>query len=589
MLRARLVTVERERIDERQLHGAAIRAQQAAHTRALQALEARHVERLASVTRRGDALLWESVVDSVVGDTLASALAGAVDDAVRSRSNALHPVMACALVQCDLHPRDAARAKAAEKLAKKHAALVTDLESQLERTGRELTLAVATRDALRQQCTEESVRSAALQEKLYTAEVALEACEKQLVSEGNQAQLQRQQFKDGMLAAQQQMTELLQQHEARVVKNMKKMGMKIDSWQSRLDAAEASLCVIQASLTTESAEHAKSLAQLAEEYTSELELVEASAAAAAMCAQVRADEQRESHASTERFLRVEMEAQLHAQEEHCARYRAVVADATERAMSTLEAQLQHAVAAEGELEYSVVARLAEIQAERDQALLFAEDVEQKARDEAAHALEQAHQDALEAMRTALDTRLSTAGNSMLSMEEESELREELASQRAAILHGDSLLRNLAEQVEVLLLTLESQQAAATVKSTATIGLEPDACTSSAEAKEDVSVVSVAALPAKALGTVSAEDRGARVQVASTSEAAEMGEHRGVEVIGTTDVALVRLQQSLHEPQSSVEPGAYDARLAAGKASLRRCNVKFQRLLDGKQPDFAGHW
>ena len=653
MLRSRLVTVERERTDERQLHDAAIRAQQTAHTRALQALEARHAERLALVSRRGDAVLWESVTDSVVGDTLSSALADAVDDAVHSRSNAARPAMTCALMQCDLHASDAARANAAEELAKNHATRIADLESQLERTGRELTLAVATRDALRQQCTDESVRSAALQEKLYTAEVALEALEKRLVSEGSHAQLQRQQFKDGMAAAQQQMTELLQQHEARVVKNMRKMGMQIDSWQSRLDAAEASLCVIQTSVTTESDEHAKSLAQLAEEYTSELGLVEASAAAAARFAQVRAEEQRESHASAEAALRVEMDVQLHAQEQHCARYRAVVADATERAMSTLEAQLKHAVAAEGELEHSVAARLAGVQAERDKALLFAEDVEQ-GRAEAALALTQAHQGALEAMRTALDTRLSTeGGSSTLSTEEEAELREELLRQRAAISHGDSLVRSLAEQVEVLLLTLERQQAAAssnlnsrfegqqpaaTVASTATISLGPDGCASSAVATEDVSDVSVAAVPQKALGAELVEHLGTRVEATGTSEATapssssssgaphdtiledhegsrtEVGELRDVEAIGATrereretdrdretetGVAAAgkgavaaplpqpprHFQQALHVPQPSVEPTSsspYGAKLAAGSASLRRCNAKFQRLLEGKQ-------
>lgn len=635
MLRSRLVTVERERTDERQLHDAAIRAQQTAHTRALQALEARHAERLALVSRRGDAVLWESVTDSVVGDTLSSALADAVDDAVHSRSNAVRPAMTCALVQCDLHAGDTARANTTEELAKNHAARIADLESQLERTGRELTLAVATRDALRQQCTDESVRSAALQEKLYTAEVALEALEQRLVSEGNHAQLQRQQFKDGMAAALQQMTELLQQHEARVVKNMRKMGMQIDSWQSRLDAAEASLCVIQTSVTTESDEHAKSLAQLAEEYTSELGLVEASAAAAARFAQLRAEEQRESHASAEAALRVEMDAQLHAQEQHCARYRAVVADATERAMSTLEAQLKHAVAAEGELEHSVAARLAGVQAERDKALLFAEDVEQ-GRAEAALALTQAHQGALEAMRTALDTRLSTeGGSSTLSTEEEAELREELLRQRAAISHGDSLVRSLAEQVEVLLLTLErqqaaassnlnsrfeGQQAAATVASTATISLGPDGC-ASAEATEDVSDVSVAAVPQKALGAELVEHLGTRVEATGTSEATapwssssaphdtileehrgsrtEVGEHRDVEAIGATGVAAAgkgavaaplpqpprHFQQAVHVPQPSVEPTSsspYDAKLAAGNASLRRCNAKFQRLLEGKQ-------
>ena len=304
-------------------------------------------------------------------------------------------------------------------------------------------------------------------------------------------------------------------------------------------------------------------------------------------------------------------------------------------MSTLEAQLKHAVAAEGELEHSVSARLAGVQAERDKALLFAEDVEQ-GRAEAALALTQAHQGALEAMRTALDTRLSTeGGSSTLSTEEEAELREELLRQRAAISHGDSLVRSLAEQVEVLLLTLErqqaaassnlnsrfeGQQAAATVASTATISLGPDGC-ASAEATEDVSDVSVAAVPQKALGAELVEHLGTRVEATGTSEATapwssssaphdtileehrgsrtEVGEHRDVEAIGATGVAAAgkgavaaplpqpprHFQQAVHVPQPSVEPTSsspYDAKLAAGNASLRRCNAKFQRLLEGKQ-------
>ena len=104
-----------------------------------------------------------------------------------------------------------------------------------------------------------------------------------------------------------QMTELLQQHEARVVKNMVKMGVQIDSWHGRL--------------------------------------------------------------------------------------------------STMEAQLAHAVAAEGELENSLAARLAVVQTERDTALQHAESVEH-ARDEAVLALEQSNQDTLAATTTAVHRQMS---------------------------------------------------------------------------------------------------------------------------------------------------------------------------------------
>lgn len=598
-LRARLVTVERERTADRKSHDTNLQAQQAAHSRALQVLEARHAKHLALVARRADAVLRDSVTDSVVQDTLALALEGAVDDAAHFQPRKAHQVTACALVQCDMDSSDAAQARAMGQVAAEQTARITDLESQLDQSERKLALAVATCDALRQQGTDDSVRSAALQEKLYSTEVALQACETQLVAERNQSQLQRQQFKHGMSAAHQQMRKLLHQHETRVVKNMKKMESQIDGWQSRLDAAEASLCVTQAALTSAASEHAKTLAQLAEEHSSELELVEAqasaqaSAAKAATLAQLHAVEQAESNASMEAALRNKMDEQLQAHEQQCA----VVAEATEEVLSTMEAQLAHAIATEGELEYSVAARLAEVQAERDTAVLFAEDVEQS-RDEAMAALEQAHQEALEVTRMGVDTgaSLCMGDQSALSAEEECELREELASQRAAISKGNGLLRKLGEQVEVLLLTLENQQKAATISST--FGPELDACMSSAWASEN---------PSAGMEDATDQDQAEHfakhpatlIETTSTGEAVdEVGKHLVFETLGTTvaavttDIGLVAapLPQSQHhlsqrtppKPEPPLEPSMVDAKLAQGKASLRRCNAKFQALLERKQ-------
>ena len=319
------------------------------------------------------------------------------------------------------------------------------------------------------------MRSAALQEKLYNAEVALEECETQLVAERNQSQLQRQKFQHGMSAAHQQMHELLHQHEARVVKNMNKMGAQIAGWQSRLDAAEASLCVTQ--VAHAASEHADSCP--ASEHRAELEFVEASAQAsadeAARLAHIHATEQAESNASMEAALRSEMGEQLQAHEQQCI----AVAEATEEVLSTMEAQLSHAIGAE---QARVVAtQLAEVQAERDTAMLLADDVEQS-NDEAMAALEQAQRDAFEVMRMGVGTgpSLSMGDRSALSIQEECELREELALQRAAIARGDDLMRKLGEQVEVLMLALESQQTA-TIAST--FGPELDACMSSAWASE----------------------------------------------------------------------------------------------------------
>ena len=390
-----------------------------------------------------------------------------------------------------------------------------------------------------------------------------------LVAERDQAKLQRQQFKNGMAAAKEQMTELLGQHEARVAKNMKKMGVQIETWQNRLDAAEASLCVTQAALNTATAEQAKSLAQLAEEHTSELELVEASArasaAAAARFAQLRAEQQTESHAHAEAALRNQMAEQLQAHEQQCTN----VAEATGAVIETMEAQLAHAVAAEGELEHSVEARLAEVEAERDTAMLFAEDVE-RARDEAVAALEQAHQDAFESM----------IDNSLISMEEESDLREELASQRAAISKGDTLIRNLAKQVEVLLHTLERQQAAPTTG-------EPD----TAERKEEEYHATELDNPVARIETMDAADSVQQVHVSKLAEYLDsesttgvFAEHTTVEhTTGTVDVGVAADKHQAHtKPKLSAESSTSDARISVGKARLRRCNAKFQALLERVQ-------
>eukprot|EP01043_Picozoa_sp_COSAG02_P049882 COSAG02_NODE_5058_length_4682_cov_3.184377_1_plen_609_part_00 len=588
-LRARLVTVERERTSDRKSHDTALQAQQATHSRALQVLEARHAKRLALVARRADAVLWESVMDSVVQDTLVLALEGAVEDTARCQPQTAPPVMACALVQCDLNTNDVAKARAMEQAAAIQDARITDLESQLEQSERELALAMATRDALRQQCTDESVRSAALQDKLYNAEVALDACEAQLLAERTQSQLLRQQFKHGLSAAHQQMRDLLHQHEARVVKNMNKMGAQIDGWQGRLDAAEASLCITQAALTTAASEHAKTLAQLAEERSS-AELVQptaqASAAEAVRLAQLRAAEQEESRASMEVALRNEMDEQLQAHEQQCA----VVAEATEEVLITMEAQLAHAIATEGELAHSVAARLAEVQAERDTAVLFAEGVEQ-ARDEAMTALEKAHQDAFEAARKGSDTEtcVSNGGQSALSMEE-CELREELASQHAAILKGDNLLRTLAEQVEVLLLTLERQQVAATISPTTAVGPELDACMPSGErpwVSEKMSSTTSASLEdvgeQNLTGAKVAEHPVMLSEITNAVETvAEIGEHLAVQTLDATGAAEPQSPHHLNQRTSRKLSPPLDPKIVAGKACLRRCNAKFQALLERKQ-------
>jgi hypothetical protein len=567
VLRARLVTVERERSAEREQHDAALQTERTAQSRALQVLEASHADRLAAAVRRTDAVLWQSATDSIVQDTMAFALSAAVDDAVEGSAQASRVVVSDSSCQCNMSSEDEELMAAANgglewrlRLAQEQAERILDLESQLALSQRELAVAVATRDAIQDQSTQESVRSAALQEKLYSAELALEEREAQLSSERQQARSQRQQFKDGMAAAQKQMADLLQQHEARVSRNMNKMDAQVHSWQGRLTAAEAALCVVQAASTaTEAAaeaaraEHAKSLAQLAAEHASELELAEiaaqASVAASARFAEVHAEKKvacaQEQHERALASLRGEIAEQRQTHELQCA----VVGEATAEVVRALEAQHAHALAGQREMEESAAVRLAEVEAERGDAMRAAEQAEQ-AHAEAILALDAAAaaaQTAAAAARNDDDDSGVEGGCASPHKEEETEsLRAELVAQRTAMAEGDVLLRSLAGQVEVLLQALSQQKQ---------VQLE----------SEEVAAVVAPELEVEP-----------ELEPEPEPEPEQQSQHEQEQELQPEPEPERTLERQRGRDEASLSP------LDAGRERLRRCNAKFRALLEHKQ-------